>query len=284
MQCRIPLSIFSILLCLSICITRSEAQAAGTIRVTGSGAANASPNQVIVRGTLMASDESVEDAAKNFAEAKNAFEKVIGGDTHPELTVEFAGEKLATGGAMDAAAAFAVPDDFGGPVEIDAAGQQFSLSEDVVLRLAIKSEMEREGITKKLGGVIDAATKAGLSLGNAPNAMFAAMGMSGASSIVQFELDEKGQTALRSRAYKAAFNDARARAAALAELSGGRLGKVVSVEEVTTKETGNDLETLQMNMLSRMFGGAVGAARDGIDYNGQIEQTQDLVVTFELVE
>ena len=237
----------------------ASAQTVRTIRVTASATVNESPNQVTIGGTLTADD-------------------------HPEVSVEFAGEKLMRGGGAAAAEAFVVPDDFDIPVEAPVEVGQYSLSEEVVLRIAIGSDMERAGIAKKLGKVIDAASKAGLTIGATPNPMVAAMGMVNPTGMTQFELDEEAQHALRAKAYRAALADGRSRAAALAELSGGRLGKVISIEESAAPQEGNDLESLQMAMLTRMFGGALGGSDGGIDHNGLIELRQDLVVTFELID
>ena len=262
----------------------ANAQSVRTIRVTGSGAVSASPNQVTIRGTLTASDKDAEKTAEKFAKLKETFAKALGADKHPELALEFAGEKVVTGGGWADAAVVAAPADFGVPVEAAAGTGQYAMSEEVLLRIAIRNDMEREGISKRLSALIEAAPKAGLTLGATPNPMFAAMGMGASGGITQFELDDKGQRALRVKAYAAAMSDARARAATLADLSGGKLGKVISVEESAAPESGGDLESMQMAMLQRMFGGAIGATDGGIDHNGLIEFQQNLVVTFELVE
>ena len=259
----------------------ASAQTVRTIRVTGSATVRESPNQVTIRGTLSAGGEDIEKAAEQFKKVKEAFEKALDAD---EVSVEFAGEKLMRGGGAAVAEAFAVQDDFDIPVEAPVEVRQYSLSEEVVLRIAIGSDMERAGIAKKLGKVFDAASKAGLTIGATPNPMVAAMGMVNATGMTQFELDEEAQRALRTKAYRAALADGRSRAAALAELSGGRLGKVISIEESAAPQEGNDLESLQMAMLTRMFGGALGGSDGGIDPNGLVELRQDLVVTFELID
>ena len=280
MSRRVSVVLFAVLAlgCFAAC-TQATAQAVRTIRVTGSGTASVSPNFVELRGTVRASGDTVEEATESFKKEKEKVDKAIGGN--PALKVDFAGEKLVSGAG--GAGGLAVPvAALGGAAP--AAAKSFSLSEEVVVRMEIDSDMQRAGIVKQFSGVIDGATKAGVQFGGGASGIYAQMGLGIKSGIVQFGHTKESQEQLRTKAYAAAFNDARSRAAALAKLSGGQVGKVVSVEEVAAPEGASGIESMQMNMLARMFGGQSGGAANTIDHNGLIELQQEIVVTFELVE
>ena len=286
MYYRTLLTLMAMLLCLSLLLATADAQQGRTIRVRGSGTAAASPNSVSLRGTISADGDEVAKTAESFAEHKSEFEKAFT-EKHPGVRLTFAGEKLSDAGGAMFEGGLAVPDaDFGGPVEVAEVGNFYTITEEVTLRLEIGSDMEREGITKKLGGLITDAEKSGLHSGGSANAMMAAMGVDMTGGLLSFELDEAGQRALHASANKAAFADARHRAEALAELSGGKLGRVIAVEEVAEKQGESKLESLQMTMMRNMFGLAAGddSAAGGIDYNGRIKIQREVDVTFELVD
>ena len=263
--------------------TTAFAQAGRTIQVTGTGNASASPNYLVMSCNLSEGGDTAKEATANFAKAKEKAAKLLAGGPEAGYEVEFAGEKLASSAAGDDAVALAAAGGFGGVAP--AASGKYSISEQVTLKLAIENDMQREGIVNKVADVVDAVKKAGLSFDSPAGGIYAAaMGLGGSSGVLQFNLDAAGQTKLRDKAYADAFSDARSRAESLAQLSGGRLGKVISVQEVLAATESSDLEAMQMNMLSQMFGGAAAAAAGGIDHNGQIEVQQSLVVTFELVD
>lgn len=259
----------------------AQGEAPRTIRVTGTGAAAVSPNLIELRGTLSAEGDTVEEATEEFAKAKDKVSKAIEGGKSPQLAVEFAGERLTSGagGGDGIAAAAAAAAAFGAGAPADG---KFTLTEEVVLRMDVVNDMQRAGIVKQLGGVIDKAAKSGLKFGGGAGGIYAQMGLGISSGIVQFGLTKERQTQLRQQAYASAFSDARARAAALAKLSGGQVGKVISVEEVAATGDGNSLEAMQMNMLTRMFGGEMTKSPLSVDHNGQIELQQQITVTFQL--
>lgn len=262
----------------------AAAQSPRTIRVGGAGTAAVSPNSVVVRGSLSHGGDTAKEAIEKFGEAKEKLADALGGDKHPEWNVEFAGEKLVKGSEMDAAGGAAVAiAAFGGGVGGEAA-KKFSLSEEVVVRMKIENDMQRTGIVKQLSGIIDGAAKAGLKFGAAQNNIYAQMGLGLSPGFVQFELNEDRQKQLRARAYAAAYADARTRGEALAKLTGGRLGKAISVEEQLSAADSDAMEAAQVNLLSRMMGAQTSITSGAIDHNGRIEMQQQLVVTFELLD
>jgi uncharacterized protein YggE len=87
--------------------------------------------------------------------------------------------------------------------------------------------------------------------------------------------------ALRLKAYESALSDARSRAARLAELASGRLGKVLSLEE---EQVGDEQIKAVYAVVQDFAAEGTPAAAGSSERNGKIELRQNLRVVFELLE
>lgn len=282
MSCRALLMLLTLACFGWVSVLPAAAQTARTIRVSGAGTVSASPNFVIVRGSLAQTADSAKEAMEKFNNAKEKLAKVLAAETRPELNVEFAGEKLASGTPSAGGAAAAVAAFGGGGA--GAEKTNYAVSENIAIRMKIESDMQQTGIVKKLSGMIDDAAKAGLSFGAAGSNVYARMGLAASQGIVQFEMDEDHRRQVHAEAYQAAFADARTRGETLAKLAGGRLGKAIAIEEKLEASEAESLQAAQIGLVSRMLGGDAIADDGTIDHNGRIEVQQRLVVTFQLID
>jgi uncharacterized protein YggE len=206
-----------------------------TITVLGTGSASAPPNYVVIKGTIQSDGETAEEAFKTFRELKIKVEKALAKEL-PDVVTGFLGEKPILNGGAEGLAMAMIAD--GVPGAAPAAAKKFKVSESVEMRINFETDMQRLQLAAILPKVIDSASKLGISFDQSLNpwaAMMGAMGMSGQSSgSTEFALDNprKAQT----QALEAAMDDARARATTLAGLAGGKLGEVISVEEIEEQE------------------------------------------------
>ena len=201
----------------------ASGQESGTITVTGNGHASAAPSYVILRGTVRGQGDTGEEAAKKHAEARAKVQKAFA-DPIEKVTLGFRGEKPSAAPSLEGpAAALAGVGGVGGDEK------KFSISETVELRIDFENDMERNHIARKIGTMLDKATKAGVDVRRPAGQMAIAFGAT-SQGIAEFALEDPKQ--VRQQAYRAALKDAQTRAQALAELAEAKLGKVVSIEEV----------------------------------------------------
>ncbi|MCH7729054.1 MAG: SIMPL domain-containing protein [Planctomycetes bacterium] len=200
-----------------------EAQNPGTIAVTGSGSASAPPSYVILRGTIRGQGDSGKEAAKKHAEARAKVEKAFA-DPIEKVSLRFRGEKPTATSLFEGPGAALLAGIGGGEDE-----KKIVITETVELRIDFENDMERNHIARKIGEMLDKATKAGVEVSRPVGQM--AMAFGGISQgIAEFALASPAK--VRRDAYKAALKDAQSRAQALAELANVKLGKVVSIEEI----------------------------------------------------
>jgi uncharacterized protein YggE len=95
--------------------------------------------------------------------------------------------------------------------------------------------------------------------------------------VVTFKMPDS--SALRDKAYKAAIDDAKARAEKIAELSGAKLGRILSVQEGGTGE--NNMINAYVVYMNRRTGNTEDAL-SGVT-SGELTMRVSLTVQFELV-
>jgi uncharacterized protein YggE len=259
-------------------VGRLAAQQPGTITVTGSGAASAPPSHAVVKGKLHVAGESGEKALESYRELRDELEKKLAGGETTRTSVRFRGEQIVPAGSPEMAAALG-GGGFGGGAIAPAASGQFSVVDLVELRVDFMGDMERAQATEKIAELIDAASAAGVSFGIASNPFSMAMGSALAQGVAEFRLENPA--AVREQAYAAAIADARQRAERLAALAGGKLGKVVSIEEVDI-ETSNENPYVSAIMWG-MQQSADKPAKFSTDRNSAIEVRTDVRVSFQLL-
>lgn len=259
------------------------ARAEEGIVVRGMGTASGRPTQVEMSATLTADAELAADAVVKFRDAKKRAVAAIAAVKNPDLSIVTGG--VSVGGGMDANAQMAAMR--GMPVTNTT--QKVRLVETSRIVLAHTDKIEPDELLEKLLKVIDVAKDAGFQLGPAPATNYYEMqirAQSGedANATVSFRMPDS--TALREKAYKAAIEDAKVKAGKLAELSGGKLGRIVSVHEDSSGKEGNDTTSAMMLNIYGMLANK-GNSEDKVlsgDTSADLTLKVNLTVRFELAK
>jgi uncharacterized protein YggE len=198
------------------------------IVVHGTGSASTRPTQIEMSATLTGEAELAADARVKFRDAKKRAQAAIASLKEPELSMLPGGLSVGTGVGANAQMmmmrGMAVPN----------TPQSVRLSEVSRIVLANTDKLEPDEMLDKLLKIIDVAKDAGLQIGPAPARNYYEMqvrAQEGAEGIATVSFKLPDSTALREKAYKVAIEDAKSKAQSLAELSGVKLGRIVSVRE-----------------------------------------------------
>ncbi len=231
---------FVVLACVAMC---SSALADDGIVVRGSGSASGRPTQVEMSGTISADAELAADAVVKFRDAKKRALAAIEGLKNPDLTVVPGG--LSVGSGMDANQQMMAMRGMAAPAN----GQKVRLSETVKITLTHADKLASDELMDKLLKILDVAKDAGFQIGAAPatnyyEAMIRAETGDTGGATVSFRLPDS--SALRDKAYQAAIEDAKAKAQKLAELSGGKLGRILSVRDEGAAKPENESSNIAM--------------------------------------
>jgi predicted secreted protein len=198
------------------------------IVVLSTGSASARPAEVEISARLTGEAELAADAVVKFRDAKKRALAAIAALKNPDLTVIPGGVSVASG--MDANAQMMAMRGMSVPTTT----QKVRLLETSRIVLTHADKVEGEELIEKLLKILDVAKDAGYQIGPAATTNYYEMQMRAAegdegNSIVAFKLPDS--SVLREKAYTAAIDDAKAKAQKLAELSGAKLGRIVSVQE-----------------------------------------------------
>ena len=243
--------IASIVLAALLSALSPQADAAESgITVSGTGEVYAKPTRVEIDLAAGAAAELTGDAIVKYQDSLrrtlDAFKKLgLKNLKIEERSLSFE----STGGAAAAANAFAAGD--GAP---STAKSQIDITRSLRLALTETDKLSEQELMETIGRLIDAAKDAGARVGNnSGNAlMLRMMGESVSSApVVTFVVEDAA--AAREKAYRAAFDQAKARAARLANLAGRRLGQVESVEE-GMESNSRDEASVQERMITAIYG------------------------------
>ncbi len=259
--------------------TSAPAQQLRTITVVGAGKASASPTHVLLRGRIEGQGETSNEAYEAFRAERTKIGEKLTDSEDGKTRVLYEGEKLMTPGAMMEAGIAAFPGDGGAAA---GAAKAYLVMESVVFKVAIENGMEREQITGPLTKLLDKAARAGVKFTLANHEMAMSFGIYGSNlpGLAEFTIDDP--TRLRHDAYEAAVKDARARADRLASLTDVKVGRVVSIEELTLSGEGGD----ETQALMQMYTGQASTqpASFSSDQNRGITVEQKLKIVYELVD
>lgn len=222
-----------------------------TISVVAVGEAQVRPDTLLLSGTLSETNEKMKDAVTGFRDNQRRALASLkeAGIEGLEVTTSDLSVGLAGGiGEMNP---------FGGFEEQEEPMPKGALmiSQTVTLSVTGVDKLDEQGVVDLVVKVIGAAREAGLELSPqmGPQQMMMmqwGMEMPGASQ-AQFKISDP--EAARRQALKAAMDKARADAAFLAELSGGKVGRVVSVSdagESTDSKMPNNPYAMMFGMLA----------------------------------
>jgi uncharacterized protein YggE len=197
------------------------------ITVTGMGQAKGKPAVIEFTATASGEGELASDAIVKHRDTKRRGLKAIEDLKVPGLAIEAKG--FAINQAMDPNAQ-----------QMMMRGQAVTNTKQMVqvteqLRVVMRDldKLKDEDVINTVLKVLDAARDGGLVVGSGSPSNFYQMQIMMQSGqtpgLVAFKLPDAAP--LRAQAYQKAMDDARAKAQRLAELSGGKLGRVVAVQE-----------------------------------------------------
>jgi hypothetical protein len=159
-----------------------------------------------------------------YEAAKTALEKEFpAGGTLAEI--KFLGERFATPATGVEAVVMAAP---GGAAVAEPVAKPGEIGEKVQFRIDFSSEMDRTQVAQKVATVIDRAGKAGVEFAK-PNNIYTVAGRQG-SALTEFTIEDPTEATIK--ACEAAVKEARVKAERLAAAAGGKLGGIVSIEEI----------------------------------------------------
>jgi uncharacterized protein YggE len=265
----------AILLCLcSLPVLAAEQ----TITVSTVGEAELKPDRIVLTGEISESNEKLKDAVTAFTDTRRRALAGLKELDVENMTVTTSKLSMSLAGAPQA-------NPFGGgaPAEPVAPGS-LVISQSVTLTVTGIDALEQEAlvdlVVKLLAGVKDVGLKTGATPDAEGMMMMQMMGMGGGGgSGASFTIGDPVNAT--KAATKDAVAKARADAAYLAELAGGKLGKVVRISDGPAAEE----QGSTMNPYAMIFGAMMNAAAD--PYAGEtldaITVKRPLTVTFELI-
>lgn len=256
---RVGLAGLSPVLCLSLALGATARAGDTGISVLGTGEVRALPDLVEIHLRPTATAELAGDAIVKYRDALRRSISAFEALKMPHLEVasrELSFQQVSAGGnALNVAAVAGVA---GGAA---AAKGQVQIARGLQLRLRNIGQLSEQELIEHIARLLDTAKDAGVAPSHGGNdnlamvRMMISSGMAQTTSAVQFVLTDVAQH--RRPAYQQAFESAKANAQRLADLSGVRLGRVLSVAEVpVTAPEKDDAGGLQMKVITAIYGGA----------------------------
>lgn len=221
----------------------------GGITVSGTGEVLAKPTRVEIDLAAGAAAELTGDAIVKYQNSLRRTLDVFKKMELKNLKIEQRSLSFASMGGVAAANAFVDPDS--GP---STAKSQIDITRSLRVVLTETDKLSEQELMETIGRLLDAAKDAGAKIGGGESnaLMMRMMGeASSATPVVMFVVEDA--TAAREKAYQAAFNQAKARAARLANLAGQQLGRVESVEE-GVEAVAQDETSVQERMITAIYG------------------------------
>lgn len=254
------------------------ATAEQTITVTAVGEAKVKPDLIVLTGVISESSEKMKDAVTAFRDTRRRAMAAIKEIGIENLSVAASSLSVGLSGGPQA-------NPFGGgeqPGGVPAG--QLEISQSVTLTVTGVDKMEEQAVIDLTVKLINAAKEAGVDLSSneMQNMMMMQMGMGGAGgTTASYKISDP--KAAHKAATKDAIDKARADAAYLAELAGGKLGKVVRISDGPAPVGDDDSA---MNPYMMIFGAMMG--EDTADAYStttldEITVGRALTVSFELV-
>jgi uncharacterized protein YggE len=217
------------ILAATVLMIGSRAMAADDgISVSGSATVKGHPTEVIIDGTISGEGELANDASVKYHDSKKKATAAIDNLKNPDLSMKAEGSEVHE--AVDPQQQQRIMQGMGGS---EAAKVRVQISERLELTLKNADKMEPDKLLETVLKLIDTSRDAGIAIGPPPATNYYQMQIQaqngGADSLVQFKIPDI--TELQAEAYKQAIADARTKAQRIADLTGVKLGKVVSVHD-----------------------------------------------------
>jgi uncharacterized protein YggE len=250
-----------------------------TVTVSAVGEAKVKPDTLVLTGKITETNEKMKDAVTGFTDTRRRALAAVQEMGIENMTVATSALSMSIAGAPQGGP-------FGGIVEGEpSAPGALVISQTVTLTVTSVDKMEEAAVidmvVKLLAGVKDAGVD--MNSADAQNMMMMQMGLGGGGgSSAVFKISDP--KAAHKAATKNAVDKARADAAYLAELAGGKLGPVVSISDGSMPASGGDDSA--MNPYAVIFGAMMdGETTDAYSTEKLEEVTvgRALTVSFQLI-
>ncbi len=254
--------------------SRAFAAEGQTITVSAVGEAEARPDTLVLSGLISESSPKMKDAVTAFNDTRRRALSAVNevGLENLEITTSALSISLANG--------MSEFNDFGIEEEEEPLPEgALTVSQSVTLTVKGLAEMEEKAVIDLVVSVIDAAREAGINLSAMDQQTMMLMRMGWGAEMPDtaavFKLGDP--EALRKEATRAAMDKARADAQFLAELAGGKLGRVVAISD---GPAGDDE---QFNPYAAFYGMMEEEIEFGSSSFEPIKVVRALSVKFELI-
>jgi uncharacterized protein YggE len=205
------------------------------ISVSGTATVKAKPTEIDIVGIVTGEGELANDASVKFHDTKKKALAALDNLKNPDLSVESEGSDIHD--SVDPQQQMRMMQ--GQSTESPKVRTQ--ISERLTLKLKNADKLEPDKLLETVLKLVDTSRDAGLTIGPAPVTnvyqwqMQQQNGGGGGESLVQFKIPDT--TELQTQACKEAIADARAKAQRIADLTGVKLGKVLSVHDYIATDT-----------------------------------------------
>lgn len=247
-----------------------------TIEVTSEGAVEVVPDLIWIEGSLSGSGD-VAEAKKILAGLKEDIRKVLEDSEFKDVKIEYARRSVSAGAnsAMDVQRQMMeMMGDGGPPAETDGI---FTLTENFRLTLSGVTDANLLDESERMLRLAEALSDKQIKLGQAPNPMAYYNGQN-MGQFMRVGLSDPDR--VWKMASEAAFESAKSKATALAEIAGGKLGNAVSI---SVEPVGVEADSMPMGVqaiIASSFGVASGSGTVSHDCLDRIPLRVSLRVHF----
>ena len=249
-----------------------------TITVSALGEAKVKPDTLVLSGEISETNEKMKDAVTGFKDMRESALAAV-----KELGIE--NLEITTSALSVGIAGAPQGGPFGGVVEPGQPATPGALQISQLVTLTVKGidKMEEKAVIDLVVKLLAGVKEAGVTMNSmdAQAMMMMQMGMGGGGGgSATFKVGDP--IAAHQAATKAAVDKARADAAYLAELAGGKLGKVVSISDSGMPTGGDDATNPYMMIWGAMMDGEQSDPYSSTTLD-EITVARALTVSFELV-
>jgi uncharacterized protein YggE len=248
------------------------------ISVTGIATVKARPSEVEIAGTVSGEGELANDASVKYHDSKKKVTAGIEGLKNPDLSITADGSQVHE--AVDPQQQQRMMQGMGAG---EAPKVRVQISERLILKLKNIDKMDPDKLLETVLKLIDTSRDAGLTIGPPPATNYYQMQIQaqngGADSLVAFKIPDI--TDIQNQAYKQAMADAKAKAQRIADLSGVKLGRVLSVHDDQTAAAQHQVFNPYMGMMTGGEDHAMDKEASSTSF-GEIPVTVHLNVQFEI--
>ena len=247
-----------------------------TITVNAMGQAKRKPDTLVLSGEISETSVKMKDAVTGFRDTRRRAMAALKEIGIENISIKTSALTMQVAGAPQ-------NNPFGGEMPNAAEPGSLTISQAVTLTVSGIDKLDEDAlidlVTKLMAGAKEASVDSA-AMDAQSNIMMMQMGMSGGGDSVMFTVSDPDA------AYKAATRDAiekaRADAAYLAELAGGKLGKVVRIGDGLDTSSDDSAINPYMAMVAAMMGSNSSDpyTREDLD---NITVTRALSVSFELI-